>query len=152
MQFNSLGIACDHAGKDLKDAVLEFILTLPVRVVDFGTEQSQRVDYPDYVGPLAQAVSTQQLDGGIAICGTGTGMSIVANKFRHVRAANVWDEISCEMSRSHNNANILCLGSRGLAPARVLDLIRLWLKTPFEGGRHQNRLDKIGVIETTNFK
>ena len=154
MQFKSIGIASDHAGKELKDALLDYVSSLSIQATDFGTHtpSGESVDYPDYAAALAIEVSKKNIEAGIAICGTGVGMAMVANKFPGVRAASAWDEFSCEMSRAHNNANILCLGARSLSQEKILELVRLWLATPFSGQRHQARLDKIKKIEKQNFR
>lgn len=156
MAFSKVGLAADHAGKDLKDEVLLFLRGLSLQVQDFGTHTAatQSVDYPDFAAHLADAVAHKQVDAGIAICGTGIGMCIVSNKFPGVRAASVWDSESCKLSREHNDANILCLGARTISmeTPQILELIQLWLSTPFASQRHKNRLDKIQLIERKNFR
>jgi ribose 5-phosphate isomerase B len=144
-----IGIASDHGGRDLRLHISHYLKTLGYEVRDFGVEEgvAGSVDYPDYAGLLAESISSQKLTRGILVCGTGIGMSIAANKFPGVRAALVWDEYTAHMSRLHNNANILCLGARVLNHDRALDLVKVWLETPFEGSRHQSRLDKIEAIE-----
>jgi ribose 5-phosphate isomerase B len=105
------------------------------------------VDYPDYAGKVARAIANGEAGEGILICGTGIGMSIAANKFPGVRAALISDEFTARMSKEHNNANIIVMGGRVLTPARASELVAIWLETPFAGGRHQRRLDKITEIE-----
>lgn len=153
MVFKKVGIASDHAGTDLKKAVYEFLIQQGIEAIDYGVDiqSNQSVDYPDYAIPLAKDVSKKNIEGAIAICGTGIGMCITANKFPKVRACSVWDEYSCRMSREHNNSNFLCIGSRTLTTHRALDIVKLWLDTPFSGGRHQSRLDKIANLEQKNF-
>ena len=150
--FKKVGIACDHAGRELKVLVVKSLKELGFDIVDYGIadDAKQRVDYPDYVSLLASAVSEGKVKAGIAICGTGIGMSIVANKFPHVRAVCIWDEYSCRMSREHNDANVLCLGGRTLNPFRAVELAQVWLKTPFAGGQHSVRIEKIDKIEKRN--
>lgn len=154
MQFEKVGVASDHAGKELRKMVLEYLQASGVQTVDYGVDfkHEKSVDYPDYSALLAEGVSKGEFDGAIAICGTGLGMSISANKFPGVRATCVWDEFSCRMSREHNNSNILCLGSRALNFHRAVELVRIWLETSFLGDRHQLRLNKIHEIEKLNFK
>ncbi|NRA43700.1 MAG: ribose 5-phosphate isomerase B [Oligoflexales bacterium] len=154
MVFKKLGIASDHAGKDLKKTILEFLSEQGLEVIDFGVDcnSTESVDYPDYAAKLAEAVSNQKIDGAIAICGTGIGMCITANKYPSVRACSVWDEYSSRMSREHNDSNCLCLGSRTLNHYRALDIVKIWVETPFGGDRHRSRLDKVTSIEQKNFK
>jgi ribose 5-phosphate isomerase B len=150
--FSMVGIVSDHAGKDLKKLLVEFLSTMEIAVEDLGVawETEASVDYPDYAGLLASKISQKKLDGGIAICGTGIGMSIAANKYPGVRAGVVWNEYTCRMSREHNNSNLLCLGARALNEHRAADLVKIWLDTPFANGHHQLRIDKISKIEKKN--
>jgi ribose 5-phosphate isomerase B len=149
-----IGLAADHAGKELKEALLDLVKALGHEVVDYGVAVSneQSVDYPDYAALLAHDIETGKVEAGVAVCGSGIGMSIVANKFPGVRAALVWDEFSARMSRAHNDANMICLGARVLTVHRAADLLKIWLETGFEGGRHKMRRDKIREIEKKNFK
>lgn len=140
-------IASDHGGLDLKDAVMEYLTGHGITVRDLGTMNGDAVDYPDYAGKVARAIANGEAGEGILICGTGIGMSIAANKFPGVRAALISDEFTARMSREHNNANIIVMGGRVLTPARARELVAIWLETPFAGGRHQRRLDKITEIE-----
>jgi ribose 5-phosphate isomerase B len=144
-----IGIASDHGGRVLKEKVSQYLRSLGHEVVDFGVpvNNADSVDYPDYAQTLAKEVSQGQLPRGILICGTGVGMSIAANKIPGIRAALVWDEFTARMSRLHNDANILCLGERVLNHDRALDYLHIWLKSEFEGKRHQTRLDKIRALE-----
>lgn len=152
--FRKIGVACDHAGKDLKLMVTEYLKISHLTFVDFGVgeDNTKSVDYPDFAEILSSAILKGQIDAAIAICGTGIGMSIAANKFPTIRAACAWDDYSANMSRSHNDANILCLGSRTLNYHRAIDIVKIWLNTPFAGDRHELRLDKIRTIEKKNFK
>ncbi len=147
-----IGLACDHAGKELKALVSDYVKLNDHEVVDYGVaaDSSKSVDYPDYAEILASDISTGKLEKGILICGTGIGMAIVANKFPGIRAANVYDEFTARACKAHNNANIICIGSRVLNHHRVADLIKAWLDTEFEGNRHTTRLDKIREIEKKN--
>ena len=156
MQFKKIGIASDHAAKNLKQMIIDFVnvLEADVEVVDYGVglEVNKSVDYPDYAALVAADVSKGKLDGGICLCGTGIGMSISANKFQGIRATLVWDDYSTKMSREHNNSNIICMGARSLNHHRAVDMVKIWLETPFGGERHQMRLDKISDLENKNFK
>ncbi len=140
-------VGSDHGGYELKMAVLELLRKRAVECVDFGTDGSNSVDYPDFAAKVAAAVSSGDAQLGILICGTGIGMSISANKFSGVRAALVHDEFTAQMAREHNNANILAMGGRILTIEQGKKLVEVWLDAEFEGGRHQNRLDKITAIE-----
>ena len=145
-----LAIASDHAGKELRRHVIDFVKMLGHEVTDFGIgfDVNQSVDYPDYASHVAEAISGQKFQKGILICGTGLGMSISANKFKGVRATLVHDEFTARMAAAHNNANIICLGSRTTNFHRACDFTKLWLETPFEGGRHMQRIQKIHQLET----
>jgi ribose 5-phosphate isomerase B len=136
-------IAADHAGFSLKEALKPYLTEMGLIVTDAGTDSDRAVDYPDPGGKAAEAVSTGLFPRGILICGSGVGMSIVANRFPGVRAALCLDEETARLSRMHNDANILVLAGRKTDPETALQIVRVWLTTPFEGGRHQRRLDKI---------
>jgi ribose 5-phosphate isomerase B len=145
-----LAIGCDHGGFELKEEVLKFIRTVSnIEVSDFGPAGRESVDYPDYGAKVSDAVSKGAVDRGILICGTGIGMSIVANKYPKVRAALCHDHFTAQMSREHNDANLLVMGERVLGKGVALEIVKTWLDTPFAGGRHQKRLDKIQTIEKT---
>jgi ribose 5-phosphate isomerase B len=149
----TIGIASDHGGKELKKLIVDFLAVEGHSVKDFGIAEDtiSSVDYPDYAEVLAENVSAGKVDKGIAICGTGIGMSIVANKFANVRAALIWDEYTAKKASQHNNANIACLGARTTNHHRAIQYIKTWLTTPYEGGRHQQRIKKIFDIEKKNF-
>ena len=142
-----LAIGSDHGGYELKTAILELLRERAIEYSDCGTDGPDSVDYPDFAAKVASAVSKGEADSGILICGTGIGMSISANKFVGVRAALVHDEFTAQMAREHNNANILVMGGRVLTSDQGKRFVEIWLDTQFEGGRHQNRLDKISAIE-----
>ena len=142
-----LVVGSDHGGYELKTAILELLRERGVACSDFGTNGADSVDYPDFAAKVASAVSSGDAELGILICGTGIGMSISANKFTRVRAALVHDEFTAQMAGEHNNANILVMGGRVLSPDQGKKLVEIWLDATFEGGRHQNRLDKISAIE-----
>ena len=141
-------IGSDHAGFPLKETVKRYIAELGYEVTDAGTDSPANVDYPDFGALVAQRVSAGEFDWGILVCGSGVGMSIVANKFPGVRAALCLDEETARMSRLHNDANILVLAGRRTDAETAKSITRLWLNTDFEGGRHQRRIDKIGELET----
>lgn len=146
--MEKIAIASDHAGRELKEDIKVFLKELGVsNAVDMGTNGNEVVDYPDYGIPVAEKVSRGELEKGILICGTGIGMSIVANKFPNVRAALVNDVYSARMAREHNDANILVIGGRIAGKGLAREMVKTWLGARFEGGRHQRRLDKIKEIE-----
>ncbi|MBI5043789.1 MAG: ribose 5-phosphate isomerase B [Nitrospirae bacterium] len=142
-----IAVGSDHAGYELKEKIETHLIEQGKDIEDYGTNGNNSVDYPDFAVAVAEAVSKERVNMGILICGTGIGMSIAANKFPHVRAALCYDVYSAEMSRKHNNANILVLAGRVLDSGVALKIVDVWLKTDFEGGRHKNRLDKISEIE-----
>ena len=139
-----LAIGADHGGLELKQEVVQYLRTLKdIEVSDFGTATKDSVDYPDYGKKVSEAVSNGSVDRGILICGTGIGMSIVANRFPKVRAALCHDHFTAQMSREHNDANILVMGERVIGKGVALEIVKTWLETEFAGGRHQLRLNKI---------
>jgi len=147
-----IGLASDHGGFELKEAMKSFLKSIGAETVDLGTFSEDSVDYPEFAAQLAERVSAGELEKGILICGTGIGMSIVANKFRGVRAALVNDLYSSRFSREHTDANILVMGGRVVGKDVAKEIVRIWLETPFAGGRHQRRLEKIEALERENFK
>ena len=142
-----VAIGSDHAGLDLKKDVLDLLMDLGHEYADYGTDTPQSVDYPDFGEKVAKAVAGGKADRGILICGTGIGMSIVANKFHDIRAALCNDLFSAKMSRLHNDANILVMGGRIIGKDLAKAIVSTWMKTDFESGRHLNRLKKISLIE-----
>ena len=142
-----IAIGSDHAAFEHKQVVVKQLRKDGHDVIDMGTDSLDSVDYPDFAKNVAKTVATGEAERGILLCGTGLGMSMSANKVHGIRAASCHDEYTTIMSRSHNDANVLCLGARVLDAETVTSLVHLWLKTPFEGGRHQRRLDKIMQIE-----
>lgn len=145
--IKSLVIASDHAGYDLKESVKNFLKEQGVSAEDLGTNSSAPVDYPDLGLKLAKAVSNQEVEHGIIICGTGIGMSIVVNRFPGIRGTLCVDVYTAKLCREHNDSNILIMGGRVVGQGLANEIVRTWLMTPFEGGRHQKRLDKINGIE-----
>ena len=147
-----VGLACDHGGFWLKEDLKVFLKSTGGDPVDLGSFDETSVDYPDFGMQVAEKVSRGELERGILICGTGIGMSIVANKFPGVRAALANELYSARCSREHNDANILVLGGRVVGPGLAREIVKVWLETPFSGGRHQRRLEKITALERKNFK
>ena len=142
-----IAIGCDHAGVSMKNEITPILDSLKIEWEDYGTKDEESVDYPDFGEKVSSAVSKGKVDRGILICGTGIGMSIVANKFPGVRAALCQEDYSCKMSRLHNDSNMLVLPGRIIETSTAIDIVKTWFATDFEGGRHQNRLDKITAIE-----
>lgn len=145
--MKKIAIACDHAGYVLKGQIMTHLEAHGYDLKDHGCFTEDSVDYPDYAAPVANDVQQGQADYGILICGTGIGMAITANKFRGIRAASLTDVPSTEMSRKHNDLNVLCLGSRVLGADKALLLVDTFLTTRFEGGRHANRVKKMMAFE-----
>lgn len=146
-------IGSDHGGFELKEAIKALLHARSIDVTDLGTNNgNDSVDYPDFGESVARKISSGEAEKGILICGTGIGMSIVANKFPGVRAALAADSYMAKMAKLHNNANILVLGGRVLDLNEALEMVATWLDTLFEGGRHQARLDKISLLETELYK
>ncbi len=142
-----IAIGSDHRGFGVKRRLVQFLQQSGHEVLDLGTTSEDSCDYPDFAYLVGRAVSEQQVDRGILICGTGIGMCISANKIPGVRAALCHDNITAEMSRRHNNANILCMSADLLGMELMERMTRLWLETEFEGGRHVRRVDKIHRLE-----
>lgn len=142
-----IAVASDHGGVDLKNAVIATLRDHKIDFKDLGTNGSASVDYPDFAAKVARAVATGEAKAGILICGTGIGMSIAANKIPGIRAALVHDEFTAQMAAEHNDANILVLGGRVLSAEQGVRLVNIWLSSRYEGGRHQQRLDKIANLE-----
>jgi ribose 5-phosphate isomerase B len=142
-----IAIGSDHRGFDVKRRIVTILHELGHQVLDVGPASRESVDYPDYAFEVATAVSTGRVERGILICGTGIGMCIAANKVRGVRAAPCHDSITAEMSRRHNDANVLCLSADLLGEELIERMVRIWLETEFEGARHARRVDKITRFE-----
>ncbi len=140
----ALVIAADHAGFDLKTSIKVALEAREYEVTDLGTEDAVSVDYPDMAEKLVEAIDHGIADRGILICGTGIGIGIAANRHPHMRAATCHDVTTARMARAHNDANVLCLGARVIGAQVALDCVDAFLTTPFEGGRHQRRIDKLG--------
>lgn len=147
-----LAIANDHAGINLKPALLKYLDEHGYEYVDYGTYTTDSCDYPDYALKASKAVASGECDKGILICGTGIGVSIVANKVKGIRCAHCHDVFSAKATRKHNDANMLAFGERVIGAGLMLEIVEAFLTTGFEGGRHIKRLDKITAIEEENFK
>lgn len=148
-----IAIGCDHGGFLLKKAIINYFEKKNIEYVDFGTDDTEKsVDYPKYAYLVAKEVSEGKCEKGILCCGTGIGISIAANKVSGIRAAVCQDEFSTEMTRKHNDANILCLGGRIIDENKAILLTNIFLNTPFDGGRHYWRVLQIEQIEKGKFK
>ncbi|MBD1397386.1 ribose 5-phosphate isomerase B [Pontibacter sp. JH31] len=140
-----IAIGGDHAGFTYKNLIKEQLATGGHEVTDFGPGSDASVDYPDHVHPLAKSVAKNEADFGILICGSGNGVAMTANKYQEIRAALCWKAELAKLAREHNNANVLCIPARFVSEQEAADMVRVFLETAFEGGRHQNRVDKIPV-------
>tara|TARA_B110000027_G_scaffold82864_1_gene88041 strand:- start:3723 stop:4154 length:432 start_codon:yes stop_codon:yes gene_type:complete len=139
----TIAIGNDHAGTDYKFAIVVFIKALGYNVLNFGTDKPDSVDYPDHIHPVAEAVSSKKAGLGIIICGSGNGAAMTANKHQDIRAALCWTKEIVALAKQHNNANILSLPARYLSLPQALEMVQVYLDTPFEAGRHANRVAKI---------
>lgn len=146
-KINKFAIASDHAGYELKESLKRSLKEEGIELMDLGPQNSDSVDYPDYGIKLAKAVAEDDGVNGIVICGTGIGMSIVVNRFPGIRGTLCSDVYTAKLCREHNDSNILILGGRVVGKGLALEIVKTWLSTPFEGGRHQKRLDKIKDID-----
>lgn len=142
-----IGIGSDHGGYELKEQIKEYLDTQNIEYVDYGTKSTESVDYPDYGKKVGEAIVNGEVDRGIVICGTGIGISLAANKVKGIRCALCGDTYSARMSREHNNANALALGARVIGRDLALEIVSVWIKSEFAGGRHERRVNKIGEIE-----
>lgn len=141
-------IASDHAGFDLKEKLEHALENLGFDVQDLGTNTADSTDYADYAHSLAQKVSTGEVERGVLLCGTGLGMSYTANRYPHVRAAVAWNPDIAKLARQHNDSNVLVLPARFLSEEQGVEILKAWLETPFEGGRHARRVDKIEIPDS----
>lgn len=143
MEDLKVAIGSDHGGFQYKEKIIDYLTARNIPYVDLGTHTPESCDYPDIARAVCERVISGKSNRGILVCGTGIGMSIAANKVRGIRAALCGDTYSARVSRAHNNANILCLGQRVIGEHLALDIVDIWLKTGFEGGRHKRRVDLI---------
>ena len=142
-----IAVASDHAGFELKRVLLSRLRELGHEVIDFGTDSTENVDYPVFGAKAARAVASGDADRGVMICATGIGMGIVSNKVKGVRAAVCATEFMAEMSRRHNDANVLCVGQRVVDERLARRMLEVWLEAPFDGGRHERRMSEIAEME-----
>ena len=146
-----IAIGCDHGGYQIKNAVIDYMKENGIEYTDYGCFSEESVDYPVYAYQVAKAVADGKAELGIICCGTGIGVSMAANKVKGIRAAVCCDEFCAEMTRRHNNANIMCMGGRVINEEKAVKLASIFLNTPFEGDRHIKRVDMITAIETGSF-
>ena len=142
-----IALGADHGGFLLKEAVKQYLEEQGIPYRDFGTHSEESVDYPLFAEPVARAVASGEASKGILCCGTGVGISIAANKIKGIRAAVVCNAFCAEATRRHNDANILCMGGRVISAEQAVEFTKIFLETPFEGGRHQRRIDQIAALE-----
>ncbi len=142
-----VAIASDHGGIKIREEIKNLLKELNIEFEDFGCECETSVDYPDYAQPVAKKVAEGEFDRGILVCGTGIGMSIAANKVKGIRCALVHDMFSAKATREHNDSNVLAMGERVIGPGLAREIAKIWLTTEFEGGRHENRVNKIHQLE-----
>ncbi len=141
-----IAIGSDHAGFEYKERIRAALKERGIEVLDCGTHSNSPVDYPLFIRPVAEAVSRGEADRGIVLGGSGNGEAMVANRVRGVRCALCWNEISARLARQHNDANVISLGQRMMPLELALEIVRIWLETPFEGGRHQRRIELIDAV------
>ncbi|SDJ15837.1 ribose 5-phosphate isomerase B [Alteribacillus bidgolensis] len=142
-----VAIGSDHGGMNIRKDIISLMEEMNIEYEDLGCECDTSVDYPDYAIPVAKKVVSGEVERGILICGTGIGMSIAANKVKGIRCALVHDMFSAKATREHNDTNVLAMGERVIGPGLAREIAKVWLKTPFEGGRHENRINKITSYE-----
>lgn len=147
-----IAVACDHGGLQLKRALVRYLTSKGHEVIDFGTDTEESCDYPDYALPAAEAVAAGRCERGVLVCGTGIGVSLVANKVPGIRCAHCHDTYSAKYTRLHNDANMLAFGQRVIGEGLMEEIVDVFLSTDFEGGRHQRRLDKLAAIEAKYFR
>lgn len=143
-----IALGTDHAGFSYKERIKQYLLAKDIEIVDFGTDSAESCDYPDFIIPAAQAVAEGKCDFAFVLGGSGNGEAIAANKVKNIRCAVVWNELSAEMARRHNNANVMSLGERMIAREALENIVETWLRTPYDGDRHQRRINKITDFET----
>ena len=141
----SFALACDHAGYQLKEHLKGYLIEQGHKVKDFGTDSEESVDYPDFAHPMADAVEKEEYRFGLTVCGSGNGITMVANKHQGVRAAYCWNTEIAELARLHNDANVISMPARFITQDQGLEILKAFIAADFEGGRHQRRIDKIPV-------
>lgn len=147
MRPTKIAIGSDHAGFEAKERVKSELVTLGVEVVDKGSYSLDSVDYPDFGAAVAQAVASGEVERAVLVCGSGIGVSIAANKIPGARAALCWNEETARLAREHNDANVLCFGSRFIEPEQAARMVRIFLETDFAGGRHTQRVEKLSALD-----
>lgn len=147
-----VALGSDHGGYKLKEEIKKYLDEKEIEYIDLGTENEERVNYPEIAKKLAKTIQSKECKEGILICRSGIGMSIVANKFKGIRCAKCNDEQEAKFSKMHNNSNVLALGADYISTSEAIKIVRAWIATEFEGGRHQERIDLIEEIEKENMK
>ena len=145
MKISTIAIGCDHAGYPYKSAIIDLLKEQGIKVNDFGTNSPDSVDYPDFVHPVANQVEDKTADLGIVLCGSGNGVAMTANKHQGIRAAIAWNQELASLARQHNNANVLSIPARFVSKRLAHMMVKTFLNTEFEGGRHARRVDKIAA-------
>ena len=143
---DTIAIACDHAGFKLKQALVDHLIGHGYDLLDLGTNDTEPVDYPDFANALAEAIENGKVKRGVLVCGSGIGISIAANRYSEVRAALVHDVLGAKLSRQHNDANVIAFGGQAIREDTALECLNIFLSTPFEGGRHSRRVDKLNIV------
>lgn len=143
--MTTIAIGSDHAGYEYKEVLKEFLDSGDYTVRDVGPGSTDSVDYPDFAHPVASAVHNNEVELGVLICGTGNGVAMTANKYKNVRAGLCWSNEIVSLIRQHNNANILCIPARFVSVYQALSMLKIFLETPFEGGRHERRVNKVAT-------
>ena len=147
-----IALGADHGGYKLKEEIKKYLDEIGIEYKDFGTNSEERCDYPEFAEKVAKAVQSKECEKGILVCGTGFGVTIVANKFKGIRCASCWNEDVAKLLKGHNNANIIALPGRFINTSQAIVILRAWIATEFMGGRHQERLQMIQNIENENMK
>lgn len=146
MNIKKIAIGCDHGGYAYKDAIIELLVNQDIEVFDFGTDSDASVDYPDFIHPVAENVENENVDLGVILCGSGNGAAMSANKHQGIRAALCWTEELAALARQHNNANIISIPARFVSKELALEMVKTFISTDFEGGRHERRVKKISCV------
>ena len=146
MNIKKIAIGTDHGGFAYKDAIIELLTNQDIEVFDFGTDSEASVDYPDFIHPVAENVENENVDLGIILCGSGNGAAMTANKHQGIRAALCWTEEISALARQHNNANIISIPARFVSKELALEMVKTFISTDFEGGRHERRVEKISCV------
>ena len=146
MLAKTIAIGCDHAGFPYKDSIVRLLKKNGIEVVDFGTNSTDSVDYPDFVHPVMEFVVSGKADFGVVLCGSGNGVAIMANKHQQIRAALCWKREIAELARQHNDANVIAIPVRFVSRRLALAMVKIFLNTPFDGGRHERRVNKIACL------